>query len=578
VLKLLCKKYRRIIMMLNKLRLGDLLIAAGKLSSEQLRVGLDRQRATGKRLGDIFVSEGMVREEDIAEALETQLGIKRVALEFFEVDTNVVRLITANLANKHNLLPVSIKNKKIQVVMSDPLNIIAVDDVRIATGYEVEPIIATSKEIKDAINKYYSSQLVMKAANDLSKEQGTQKAADKRADEANEDFDEVKNAPVVRLVDTIIENAVRNRASDIHVEPFEEYVKVRYRIDGDLIEELRTPLETKGALITRLKILAGLNIAEKRVPQDGRILTKIDDKSVDLRVSVLPTVNGEKVVIRILSRDNFLVGKNKLGMGESDMKKLERIISNPHGIILVTGPTGSGKSTTLYTLLSELNTESKNLITVEDPVEFLLEGINQVGVNNKAGLTFAAGLRSILRQDPDIIMIGEIRDSETAEIATRAAITGHLVLSTIHTNDAPSSMVRLVDMGIEPYLIATSLCGVVAQRLVRRICPQCGEYYEASDYEKKLLNAPSDKPLKLKRGKGCTFCNNTGYKGRVGIYEIMEVTREHRELMLKNASTDELKDLCVKLGMKTLKEACEQHVLEGVTSVEELMRVAFLKE
>jgi type IV pilus assembly protein PilB len=563
--------------MLSKLRLGDLLIAAGKLNLEQLRIGLDKQRATGKRLGDIFVSEGMVREEDIAEALETQLGIKRVTLEFLEVDTNVVRLITANLANKHNLLPVSIKNKKIQVVMSDPLNIIALDDVRIATGYEVEPIIATSKEIKDAINKYYSSQLVMKAASDLSKEQGTQKADNKRNEEEDV-FDEVKNAPVVRLVDTIIENAVRGRASDIHVEPFEEYVKVRYRIDGELTEELRTPLETKGALITRLKILAGLNIAEKRVPQDGRILTKVDDNSVDLRVSVLPTVNGEKVVIRILSRDNFLVGKDKLGMGENDLKKLERIISNPHGIILVTGPTGSGKSTTLYTLLSELNTESKNLITVEDPVEFLVEGINQVSVNNKAGLTFAAGLRSILRQDPDIIMIGEIRDSETAEIATRAAITGHLVLSTIHTNDAPSSVVRLIDMGIEPYLIATSICGVVAQRLVRKVCPQCGEHYEASSYEKKILNIPADRPLRLRKGKGCNFCSNTGYKGRIGIYEIMEVTREHRELMLKNASTDELKDLCVKEGMRTLREACEQHVLHGVTSIEELMRVAYLKE
>jgi type IV pilus assembly protein PilB len=563
--------------MLSKLRLGDLLIAAGKLNLEQLRIGLDKQRTTGKRLGDIFVSEGMVREEDIAEALETQLGIKRVTLEFLEVDTNVVRLITANLANKHNLLPVSIKNKKIQVVMSDPLNIIALDDVRIATGYEVEPIIATSKEIKDAINKYYSSQLVMKAASDLSKEQGTQKADNKRNEEEDV-FDEVKNAPVVRLVDTIIENAVRGRASDIHVEPFEEYVKVRYRIDGELTEELRTPLETKGALITRLKILAGLNIAEKRVPQDGRILTKVDDNSVDLRVSVLPTVNGEKVVIRILSRDNFLVGKDKLGMGENDLKKLERIISNPHGIILVTGPTGSGKSTTLYTLLSELNTESKNLITVEDPVEFLVEGINQVSVNNKAGLTFAAGLRSILRQDPDIIMIGEIRDSETAEIATRAAITGHLVLSTIHTNDAPSSVVRLIDMGIEPYLIATSICGVVAQRLVRKVCPQCGEHYEASSYEKKILNIPADRPLRLRKGKGCNFCSNTGYKGRIGIYEIMEVTREHRELMLKNASTDELKDLCVKEGMRTLREACEQHVLHGVTSIEELMRVAYLKE
>jgi type IV pilus assembly protein PilB len=562
----------------NRMRLGDMLILSGKLSPEELKVGLDKQRATGKRLGDLLVTEGIIKEEDIIEALEMQLGIKRVNIDLLEVEGEAVRAITANLANRHTVLPVSIKDKKIQVVMCDPLNIIAVDDVRIASGYEVEPVIATSREIKDAINKYYSSQFVLKAADDLSKEQSTQKTSSKAKEEADAAAEDVKNAPVVRLVDNIIENAVRSRASDIHIEPFEKYVKVRYRIDGELVEELRTPIETQGALITRIKILAALNIAEKRVPQDGRILTTVDGKAVDLRVSVLPTVNGEKTVIRILSRSNFLVGKDKLGMNPDDMEKLERIIDNPHGIILVTGPTGSGKSTTLYTVLAELNTENKNLITVEDPVEFLIEGINQVSVNTKAGLTFAAGLRSILRQDPDIIMIGEIRDGETAEIAIRSAITGHLVLSTIHTNDAPSSIIRLVDMGIEPFLIATSICGVIAQRLVRRICPQCGEDYEATDYEKKLLGVNAEKLLKLKKPKGCPFCSNTGYKGRIGIYEIMELTREHRELILKRCSTDELKDLCLERGMKTLRAACEDHVLKGITSMDELMRVTYLKE
>ncbi|MFL0268572.1 GspE/PulE family protein [Candidatus Clostridium radicumherbarum] len=558
-----------------KKRLGDLLVEARMITPKQLEDVLEKQKRTGKRLGKLLVDEGIISENDLLKTLEIQLGVKRVNFDKLEVDKEAVKAISAKLANKHIIIPISIKNNKIQVVMSDPLNIIAIDDVRITSGFNVEVLIASEAEIKEAIGKYYSSQYVMKAADDLSKEQLSSKVETKEEEDAAE---EIKNAPVVRLVDSIIENAVRGRASDIHIEPFDKYVRVRYRVDGDLFEVLKTPVDTLGALITRIKILADLNIAEKRLPQDGRIMTSIDGKLVDLRVSILPKVNGEKVVIRILSRDNFLVKKENLGIDPEEMKKLDKFIRTPNGIILVTGPTGSGKSTTLYTMLSELNTENKNIITVEDPVEYLVDGINQVSVNTKIGLTFAAGLRSILRQDPDIIMIGEIRDNETAEIAIRSAITGHLVLSTIHTNDAPSSVLRLIDMGIEPYLISSSVSGVIAQRLVRKLCTNCAQQYEATTYEKNILGINQNMNIKLKRAKGCSLCGNTGYKGRVGIYEIMEITREHREMIIKGCSTDELRDLSIKNGMRTLRDACSGHVFKGITSMDELMRVAYLKE
>ena len=367
-------------------------------------------------------------------------------------------------------------------------------------------------------------------------------------------------------------------ASDIHIEPFETEVRVRARVDGSLQNILTIPKESQNTLITRVKLLANMNIAEKRIPQDGRILSTTDGKEVDLRVSVLPTVNGEKVVIRILSKDSALMNKQSLGMRKDDMEKLEGILQNPFGIILVTGPTGSGKSTTLYAVLNELNTIDKNIITVEDPVEFMVEGINQVNVNAKAGLTFASGLRSILRQDPDIIMVGEIRDGETAEIAIRAAITGHVVLSTLHTNDAPSTVARLEDMGIEPYLIATSVTGIIAQRLVRKICPKCAKKYYASDYEKSVLGIDPDEKMILTKGTGCPYCNGTGYKGRIGIYEILPIQREVRQAITDRKNSDEIRDIAVKEGMKTLRKACMEHVLEGVTTVDELLRVAVVRE
>ena len=558
-------------------RLGDMLLETGQITDEQLDEALSKQKVSGKRLGEILVEDKIISEDDILSLLEIQLGVRRVYLNEIEIDTDAVTCIPETLARKYNLIPIGYQDNKIFVVMSDPLNIFATDDVRIATGYEVEPLIATQKEIKEAISKFYSKQDVQKAAEEVNRESNTKNKQEKEEKKKSE-LDEVKNAPVVKLVDSIIQNAVRARASDIHIEPFEKYQKIRYRIDGELKEVLRAPKETAGALTTRIKILASLNIAEKRIPQDGRILTSADGNPVDLRVSVLPTVHGEKVVIRILRRDNFLMGKENLGLGNDDMEKLKRIMSSPHGIILVTGPTGSGKSTTLYTILSDLNTDDKNIITVEDPVEYMMEGINQVNVNTKAGLTFAAGLRSILRQDPDIVMVGEIRDGETAEIAVRAAITGHLVLSTIHTNDAPSTVLRLVDMGMEPYLVASSLSGIIAQRLVRRICPSCKVEYKANDYEKKFLGFNKDSDIRLYRGAGCNNCGNTGYKGRAAAFEILEIDREIREAIMSETNSEELKQLCIRRGMKTLKEYGAEMVINGVTTVDELAKISFLKE
>ncbi|NLK24710.1 MAG: Flp pilus assembly complex ATPase component TadA [Clostridiales bacterium] len=561
----------------NRKKLGDLLIENGKITYDQLKEALEKQKTSGKRLGELLIDSGIITEEDIISTLEIQLGIRRVNLGVTDISQEVTKLISENLATKYTLIPVYIEYDTLYVAMADPLNLFALDDVSIVSGYEVEPLIAGTKEIKNAIAKYYSSQYAQKAADELTKEH-TSKQVAAESKELEAEVDDVKNAPVVRLVDSIIENSIRAKASDIHIEPFETYVKVRYRVDGELREIMRTPKETQSALITRIKILASLNIAERRIPQDGRIMTTIDGKGVDLRVSILPTVNGEKVVIRILDRENFLVERSVLGLDKEDDEKLDRILSKPYGIVLVTGPTGSGKSTTLYTVLRELNDEAKNIITVEDPVEFVLEGVNQVSVNTKTGLTFAAGLRSILRQDPDIIMIGEIRDGETAEIAIRAAITGHVVLSTLHTNDAPSSVVRLVDMGIEAYLVASSVNGIIAQRLVRRICPMCKEEYQANDFEKEILGVDKGQRLVLYQGKGCPFCNNSGYKGRVGIYEIMEFNKEIREVIVRQGNTDELRDLCVEQGMKTLNKACADKVLKGQTTVSEMMRVTLLKE
>lgn len=558
----------------EKRRLGDILVNAGKITSYELQEALRSQKILGKKLGEILVENKIISELDIIEAVKEQTGILSIDLNEVDFDTKVMKLVSQNLCNKYTLIPFGFNEHKIKVAMSDPLNIFAVDDINISTGFEVEVYIASKSSIQKFVDIYYSSEEVNKAAEELSRE-----TLESKTSEVNvEDIDDVKNAPVVKMIDYMFRNSIEMRASDIHIEPFEKEIRIRYRIDGELKTVNRLGIESLAPLAARIKILAGLNIAEKRVPQDGRIITKVGNNEVDLRVSILPVVNGEKIVIRILNRNSYKVGKEVLGMSEENLAKLKDIISNPHGIVLVTGPTGSGKSTTLYTILSELNSDNVNIITVEDPVEYTLNGINQVNVNNKAGMTFASGLRSILRQDPDIIMIGEIRDSETAEIAVRSAITGHLVMSTLHTNDAASSITRLVDMGVEPYLVSTSVVGVIAQRLVKKICPNCKEAYEASIYEKRMLIGDENAPLTLYKGVGCGHCNNTGYLGRIGVYEIMEITREHRDAINETNNPNIIKDISLKNGMSTLGEEGKKLVLQGITTMRELSTITLLKD
>lgn len=558
----------------EKRRLGNILVNAGKITGYQLQEALKSQRTLGKKLGEILLDSKIITEEDIIEAIEQQTGIKKVDLNTINFDRKAITLIPQNLCDKYLLIPFGFDNNKIKVALADPLNIFAIDDVAISTGFEIESFISRKADIKKFIGIYYSSQQVNNAAIQLAKE--STKAV-KNGKQASDEMSEVNSAPVVKMVDYLFRNSVEMKTSDIHIEPFENEIRIRYRIDGKLQTVNTLGIESLGPLVTRIKILAGLNIAEKRIPQDGRIMFDVGGAQVDLRVSILPVVNGEKIVIRILNTNGGVLNTKQLGMSEENIHRLNRIIGNPHGIILVTGPTGSGKSTTLYSILNELNSNSVNIITVEDPVEYTMNGINQVSVNEKAGLTFASGLRSILRQDPDIIMIGEVRDEETAEIATRAAITGHLVLSTLHTNDAPSSIIRLVDMGIKPYLVSTSVVGVIAQRLVRKICNNCKEAYGASEYEKEVLEKNINTPLTLYKGTGCGYCNNTGYSGRVGIYEIMEITRKHREAINMGANSDSIRDISIESGMKTLESECKDLVIEGITTIEELSTVASLE-
>ena len=560
-------------MVTEKRRLGNILVNAGKITGYQLQEALKSQKAFGKKLGEILVDNNIITEEDIIEAVEQQTGIKKVDLNTINFDRKAITLIPQNLCDKYVLIPFGFDNNRIKVALSDPLNIFAIDDVSISTGFEIESFISRKDDIKKFIGIYYSSQKVNNAAIQLTKESSKTVKSNKQS---IDEFSEVNSAPVVKMVEYLFRNSVEMKTSDIHIEPFEKEIRIRYRIDGKLQTVNTLGIESLAPLITRIKILAGLNIAEKRLPQDGRIMFNVDHNEVDLRVSILPVVNGEKVVIRILNTSGGIINKKQLGMSEDNINRLNRIIGNPHGIILVTGPTGSGKSTTLYSILNELNDNNVNIVTIEDPVEYTMNGINQVTLNEKAGLTFASGLRSILRQDPDIIMIGEIRDEETAEIATRAAITGHLVLSTLHTNDAASSIVRLVDMGIKPYLVSTSVVGVIAQRLVRKICDKCKEAYEASIYEKEILGQDINENLMLYKGKGCGYCNDTGYSGRIGIYEIMEITRKHREAINIGANSDEIRDISISNGMNTLEKECKELVINGLTTIEELSTIVSL--
>lgn len=556
----------------QKKRLGDLLIDAGKITQYDLMQALQMQKTVGKKLGEVLIDLGMITEQEIIQAVVQQTGIAAVDLGEVEFDRKVLKLVPEQLCEKYTLIPFGFHNHKIQVAMNDPLNIYALDDLSISTGFEIETFISPKATIQRYIQIHYSSEQVFLAAEALAEEQRILKSTVDLA-AVEDSMEDIKNSPIVKMVDYLFKNAIEMRASDIHIEPFETKVRIRYRIDGVLQTMNELQAESLAALVTRIKIMADLNIAEKRAPQDGRIITKVNQQDIDLRVSILPVVYGEKVVIRILNRQNLKKNKEDLGMGDQNLEKLERLMRAPHGIVLVTGPTGSGKSTTLYTILSQLNDSETNIVTIEDPVEFMVDGLNQVNVNPKANVTFASGLRSILRQDPDVVMIGEIRDEETAQIAVRAAITGHLVLSTLHTNDAPSTVFRLQDMGVAAYLLNSSIRGIIAQRLVRKICPQCKIERVASNYEKELLQIPKEKVTTVYEGEGCGNCNNIGYFSRLGVYEVLEFHESIREAISQKKSPDQLQSLAVENGMSTLADECRRLVLEGQTTVEELLTI-----
>lgn len=550
-------------------KLGDILVENMLITQEQLMSALALQKNTNKKLGRVLIDEGYVDEEQIIKILELQLGITHVKLDTYTIESSAPFLINERLARKHNLIPIRLDRNKIIVAMSDPLNIFAIDDVKVATGYEVEPVISSFKEVENAINQYYQKINAQKALEEFSENY----SLDYVTEEDDELSEKIANAPVVKLVQAIIAQAIKLKASDIHIEPGEDKVRVRYRLDGELTEGIAPGRSSHAAIVTRIKIMGRMDIAEKRVPQDGRVEMELDGKQIDMRISSLPTVHGEKIVIRLLDRSGEVMSKEQLGFTAQNMAVFNKIIKNPHGIILVTGPTGSGKTTSLYAALSELNTVDKNIITIEDPVEYRLEGVNQSQVNVKAGLTFANGLRSVLRQDPDIIMVGEIRDPETAQIAVRAAITGHLVLSTVHTNDTGSTIARLVDMGIEPYLLSSSLVGIIAQRLVRKICTNCKTPYPANQLEAEALSIPEG--TTLFRGEGCNLCNQTGHNGRMAIHELLPITKKIREAIETRQSTDVIKETAIQQGMTTLRDNCVQLALQGIITTDELFRLTY---
>jgi type IV pilus assembly protein PilB len=550
-------------------RLGDILIDSGFLTAAELAEALSAQQGTDKRLGEVIVTMGLLSELDILRAISSQYDIPIIDLQNVDIDPEATKTVTEQYCEENLVIPIGYEEGKLVVALYDPLNILVTDDLRFRTGNEVIAMLAPKQSIKEAIRMNFGKEVAQKAAADLAEDLDIEAMRSL----GEQITDEVNQAPVVKLVNSMIEFAIRANASDIHVEPMEHRVRVRIRIDGVLSEIMSNPIAARDAIITRLKILAGLNIAEKRIPQDGRIQTLINGQPVDMRVSVLPTVFGEKTVIRILAKNDANLNRKYLGINSHNNEMIDRIVKVPQGICLISGPTGSGKTTTLYTLLAEKNEVETNIVTVEDPVEIQIAGINQVQVNVKAGMTFANGLRSILRQDPDIILVGEIRDGETAEIAMRAAITGHLVFSTIHTNDAVSSINRLIDMGLEPFMVSSALIGVVSQRLVRRICTNCRMEYEPDEIEAGVLKLKPGQ--KLYRGEGCPECAGTGYKGRIAIHEIIIMSKAMKALLDRRASEDEMRKLATSEGTQMLADSAAQLVLEGITTVREMNKVTY---
>lgn len=557
----------------KKIRIGDVLVAAGAITEEQLQEGLAKQKETGRKLGNALVDLGFISNDMLITVLTTQLGIDYIELKGAKIEEKVIHMVPENMVTKYQAIPIEIDPDNpniLKVAMADPMDIMAMDDIGLVTNLQVEPMLASEEGIRNAIDKYYGSAQAMEAAEAYRQEQQNVLGGGDE-EEGNEEID---NSPIVLLVKQIIEGGVRQRASDIHIEALENSVRVRYRIDGALKQVMSYDLSILAGITARIKIIGGMDIAEKRKPQDGRITIMVDRREFDVRVSILPTVFGEKTVMRLTSKDGLTKPKSALGFDAEQEKVFDNILSNPHGIILVTGPTGSGKSTTLYTSLSELNTEDVNIITVEDPVEANINGINQVQVNNKADMTFAAALRSILRQDPDIIMIGEIRDGETAGIAVQAAITGHLVVSTLHTNSAASTITRLIDMGIESYIAGDAVVGVIAQRLVRRLCTTCKQPRLVEDNERVQLGVPADEEdVIIYEPQGCPLCNDTGYSGRIGVYEMMPVSRELQAVIASGATADVIEKQALKEGMLTLKMGAAKHVLDGITSIAEMNKI-----
>jgi type IV pilus assembly protein PilB len=554
-------------------RLGDLLVREGLITREQLQQALQEQRNSGMRLGYTLVKLGLVEETEITKMLARQYRMPAVDLARFEVDERIVKMIPGDVAVKHTVLPLKREGRTLTVAMSDPTNMTVVDDLKFITRYDIFPVIAGEYTLRTAIEKYYEQtdaqlQTILKDIEDEDLEVIEEEDDDDAPSQIADD------APVVKLINGILTDAVKRGASDIHIEPFERELRVRYRIDGALQEVMKPPLKLRAALTSRVKIMSALNIAERRVPQDGRIKLKMGKRVIDFRVSTLPVIYGEKIVLRILDKGNLTLDLTKFGFEPKAEEDLMKAILNPYGMVLVTGPTGSGKTTTLYSALQRINTTEVNIMTAEDPVEYNLHGINQVLVRTEIGMTFAAALRAFLRQDPNIVMVGEIRDIETGSIAIKAALTGHLVLSTLHTNDAPSTVTRMIDMGIEPFNVASAVNLIVAQRLVRRICTECKQEYKYTAEELGALAISSDEAagITFYRGEGCDACEGTGYKGRQGLYEVMWMSPELRRLVLRGASTAEVKDQAVEDGMLTLRMDGIMKVKRGITSLEEVVK------
>jgi len=571
-------------------RLGEILVKESLITQDQLQKALEFQRANGGKLGSCLTKMGYITDDDITGVLSRQYGVPSINLRFYEIDPIIIKLIPQDTAQRYQVIPLSRVGSVLTIAMTDPTNVFAMDDIKFMTGFNVEPVVASESAIGDAISRFYGAgsggtnqEEISNLMKDLVEDdQELELAAEEAELDAASLEKAAEEAPIIKLVNLILTDSVKRGASDIHIEPYELEMRVRFRIDGQLQKVMSPPMRLKDAITSRLKIMAKLDIAEKRLPQDGRIMIKYKadgkKKELDFRVSTVPTLYGEKIVMRLLDKENLRLDMTKLGFEQESLTKFERNILKPYGMVLVTGPTGSGKTNTLYSSVSTLNKVDTNIMTAEDPVEFQLAGVNQVQMKEQIGLNFAAALRAFLRQDPNIILVGEIRDFETAEIGVKAALTGHLVLSTLHTNDAPSTVSRLMNMGIEPFLVATSVNLICAQRLVRRICSNCKEQLEVP--EQALIDAgytPEEvKTVKIYHGKGCTTCNKGGYKGRTGLYEVMEVTDELRELILVGASALELKKKAVELGMITLRRSGLTKIAAGLTTMEEVLRETVL--